>query len=176
MWTDGKKPPSHGWPWAWPVSLWVSWVRVCNSHGGSASEQASAARGCPFAGRDQHCDPLRTDQCFCRLLLALRAPATPGSVLGECIAALLRRWIRPQRKLHWRGAESGRLRTCIDSGEAATRFPSAVSSRVCPVVNAIEIWVNAATIGCLGNQKKGINQAPPISLRSTSPPATTRCT
>ena len=86
------------------ASLGMSWVgllRVCNSHGGSASEQASAAHGCPLAGRDQHDDPLRTYQCFCRLLLALCAAATPETELGECLEVLLRLWIAPQRKLHW---------------------------------------------------------------------------
>ena len=63
-------------------------LRACNSHGGTASEQASAARGCPLAGRDQHDDPLRTYQCFCRLLLALCAAATPETELGECLAVL----------------------------------------------------------------------------------------
>ena len=85
------------------ASLGVSWVghlRVCNSHGGSASGRASEARGCPFAGRDRHGDPLHTDQCFWRLLLALCAIATPEAVLGEWVAMLLRQWIEPLRKLH----------------------------------------------------------------------------
>ena len=85
------------------ASLGVSWVgllRVCNSHGGSASGQVSAARGCPFAGRDRPGDLLPTDQCFWRLLLALCAIATPEAVLGECVAMLLRLWIEPRRKLH----------------------------------------------------------------------------
>ena len=64
---------------------WVGLLRVCNSHGGSASGRASEARGCPFAGRDRHGGPLRTEQCFCRLLPALHALATPEAVLGECL-------------------------------------------------------------------------------------------
>ena len=82
-WTDGNTPLlclTLG-----MASLGVSWVghlRVCNSHGGSASGRASEARGCPFAGRDRHGDPLPTDQCFCRLLLALCALATPEAVLS----------------------------------------------------------------------------------------------
>ena len=85
------------------ASLGVSWVghlRGCNSHGGSASGRASEACGCPFAGRDRHGDPLHTDQCFWRLLLALCAIATPEAVLGEWVAMLLRQWIEPLRKLH----------------------------------------------------------------------------
>ena len=85
------------------ASLGVSWVghlRGCNSHGGSASGRASEACGCPFAGRDRHGDPLHTDLCFWRLLLALCAIATPEAVLGEWVAMLLRQWIEPLRKLH----------------------------------------------------------------------------
>ena len=73
---DGRKRPPLSWLTLGMASLGVSWVgllRVCNSHGGSASGQASAARGGPFAGRDRHGDPLHTDQCFWRLLLALAA-------------------------------------------------------------------------------------------------------
>ena len=62
------------------TSLGMSWVgllRVCNSHGGPASEQASAARGCTFAGRDRHDGPLRTnsafvDYCYCWLSMHLQ--------------------------------------------------------------------------------------------------------
>ena len=101
--SDGRKRPPLSWLTLGMASLGVSWVgllRVCNSHGGSASGQASAARGGPFAGRDRHGDPLHTDQCFWRLLLALCALATPEAVLGECVAMLLRLWIEPRRKLH----------------------------------------------------------------------------
>ena len=83
--------------------LGVSWagrLRVRNSHGGLASGRASEARGCPLAGRDRHGDPLHTDLCFWRLLLALCAIATPEAVLGECVAVLLRQWIEPRRRLH----------------------------------------------------------------------------
>ena len=86
------------------ASLGVSWVghlRVCNSHGGAASGRASEARGCPFARRDRHGNPLHTEQWFWRLLLALCAVATPEAVLGEWVAMLLRQWIGPLRKLHW---------------------------------------------------------------------------
>ena len=62
--------------------------------------RASEARGCPRAGRGRHGDLLPTDQCFCRLMLALCALATPEAVLGECVAMLLRLWIEPRRKLH----------------------------------------------------------------------------
>ena len=86
---------------------WVGHLRICNSHGGSASGRASEACGCPFAGRDRHGDPLHTDQCFWRLLLALCAIATPEAVLGEWVAMLLRQWIEPLRapsvgELRWR--------------------------------------------------------------------------
>ena len=82
------------------ASLVVSWagrLRVRNSHGGLASGRASEARGCPLAGRDRHGDSLHTDLCFWRLLLALWAIATPEAVLGECVAVLLRQWIKPRR-------------------------------------------------------------------------------
>ena len=73
------------------ASLGVSWagrLRVRHSHGGLASGRASETRGCPLAGRDLHGNPLHTDLCFWRLLLALCAIATPEAVLGECVAVL----------------------------------------------------------------------------------------
>ena len=85
------------------ASLGVSWagrLRVRHSHDGLASGRASETRGCPLAGRDLHGNPLHTDLCFWRLLLALCAIATPEAVLGECVAMLLRLWIEPRRKLH----------------------------------------------------------------------------
>ena len=85
------------------ASLGVSWagrLRVRHSHGGLASGRASETRGCPLAGRDLHGNPLHTDLCFWRLLLALCAIATPEAVLGECVAVLLRQWIEPRRRLH----------------------------------------------------------------------------
>ena len=85
------------------ASLGVSWagrLRVRHSHDGLASGRASETRGCPLAGRDLHGNPLHTDLCFWRLLLALCAIATPEAVLGECVAVLLRQWIEPQRRLH----------------------------------------------------------------------------
>jgi len=68
---------------------------------GRGPPTAGPAVACPFAGRDRHGGPLRTKQCFCRLLRALHALATPEAVLGECLAVLLRLWIVPQRNLHW---------------------------------------------------------------------------
>ena len=85
------------------ASLGVSWagrLRVRHSHDGLASGRASETRGCPLAGRDLHGNPLHTDLCFWRLLLALCAIATPEAVLGECVAVLLRQWIEPRRRLH----------------------------------------------------------------------------
>ena len=77
----------------------ASLLRVCNSHGGAASEQASAAVVVLSQGATDmviRC----AQQCFCRLLLALCAAATPETVLGECLAVPLRLWIAPQRKFH----------------------------------------------------------------------------
>ena len=94
-------PPSMPDPGHGPLGVSLAGsLRVRNSHGGLASGRASEARGCPLAGRDRHGDPLHTDLCFWRLLLALCAIATPEAVLGECVAVLLRRWIEPRRRLH----------------------------------------------------------------------------
>ena len=82
--------------------LGVSWagrLRVRHSHDGLASGRASETRGCPLAGRDLHGNPLHTDLCFWRLLLALCAIATPEAVLGECVAVLLRPCRPPQHSL-----------------------------------------------------------------------------
>ena len=101
--TDGRKTPPLWCLTLGMAPLGVSWagrLRVRNSHGGLASGRASEARGCPLAGRDRHGDPLHTDLCFWRLLLALCAIATPEAVLGECVAVLLRQWIEPRRRLH----------------------------------------------------------------------------
>ena len=100
---DGRKTPPLLCLTLGMAPLGVSWagrLRVRNSHGGLASGRASEARGCPLAGRDRHGDPLHTDLCFWRLLLALCAIATPEAVLGECVAVLLRQWIEPRRRLH----------------------------------------------------------------------------
>ena len=76
---DGRKRPPLFCLTLGMASLGVSWVghlRVCNSHGRWVRVRASI-RGprWSFAGRDRHGDPLPTDQCFCRLLLALCAIA-----------------------------------------------------------------------------------------------------
>ena len=85
--TDGRKNTPLSWLTPAMASLGVSWagrLRVRHSHGGLASGRASETRGCPLAGRDLHGNPLHTDLCFWRLLLALCAIATPEAVLGEC--------------------------------------------------------------------------------------------
>ena len=126
------------------ASLWVSWVghlRGCNSHGGSASGRASEACGCPFAGRDRHGDPLHTDQCFWRLLLALCAIATPEAVLGEWVAMLLRQWIEPQApSVSCGGAPAA---SCIALGRAAANaFSVRPFLRVARVVKCNRICPN----------------------------------
>ena len=152
------------------ASLGVSWVghlRVCNSHGGAASGRASEARGCPFSGRDRHGDPLHTDQCFWRLLLALCAIATPEAVLGECLAVLLRLWIAPQRKLHcelrWRAGRfmhsspaSGRERVfrppfhrVCPSGKMQSNLPE-WSSKTLPFVKVARVVCGEKTKAKVG--------------------------
>ena len=91
------------------ASLGVSWVghlRVCNSHGGSASGRASEACGCPFAGRDRHGDPLHTDQCSWRLLLALLQSQRQRPCLENgsrcCCASGLSRSAHSIGELRWR--------------------------------------------------------------------------
>ena len=101
--SDGRKNTPLLWLTLAMASLGVSWagrLRVRHSHDGLASGGASETRGCPLAGRDLHGNPLRTDLCFWRLLLALCAITMPEAVLGECVAVLLRQWIEPRRRLH----------------------------------------------------------------------------
>ena len=131
------------------ASLGVSWVghlRVCNSHGGAASGRASEARGCPFARRDRHGNPLHTEQWFWRLLLALCAVATPEAVLGEWVAMLLRQWIGPLRKLHWCAAAARQpLHACsAASGRKRVFRPSfhrvVKCNRSCPN-GKVQLWL-----------------------------------
>ena len=125
------------------ASLGVSWagrLRVRHSHDGLASGRASETRGCPLAGRDLHGNPLHTDLCFWRLLLALCAITMPEAVLGECVAVLRRQWIEPRRRLHRCAAAAHRpLHACSPASRRKRAFPSVSSSlpvrkcnRICP--------------------------------------------
>ena len=117
------------------ASLGVSWagrLRVRHSHDGLASGRASETRGCPLAGRDLHGNPLHTDLCFWRLLLALCAIATPEAVLGECVAVLLRQWIEPRRRLHRRAAAAHRPLHACSPASRRKRVSVRPFHRVCP--------------------------------------------
>ena len=132
---DGRKTPPLLCLTLGMASLGVSWagrLRVRHSHDGLASGRASETRGCPLAGRDLHGNPLHTDLCFWRLLLALCAIATPEAVLGECVAVLLRQWIEPRRRLHRCAAAAHRPLHACSPASRRKRVSVRPFHRVCP--------------------------------------------